>query len=187
MLQKLWSWTVVGAVVLCFVGGGISFTTSGYPWVADGFYLVAGLLFLVKFLTWEEGRQQDLKRRLMMDLGTSVLAVCMVGLACWGNHKLNSRPQAPTKEDIAEEVWRRAPVAAPAPNVSTENKALRPTPLPNEKLRSRIDITYSEALVMHNRLDNSVSLSVSVYFTNSGNLPAIGATRSSLLGLCAGI
>jgi hypothetical protein len=48
----------VGWIVALALGGGISFMTSEHPWVADGFYAGGTLLFLIKFWTWEDARQQ---------------------------------------------------------------------------------------------------------------------------------
>ena len=88
--------------------------TSSHPWVADGFYLAAGLLFLGKFLTWEEASQTDPRKRLrLVAIGVTCTVVALT-LAIFGNHKLSSQsPPSPNKEDIASEVWKRAPSTAP--------------------------------------------------------------------------
>ena len=84
--------------------------TSGHPLIPDSFYLLAGLLFLAKFLTWEEARQQDPKKRTIIIIVGTLITLIIVGGAIFGNHKLNAQlSPALTKEEIASEVWRRAP------------------------------------------------------------------------------
>src|SRR5580704_14318204 len=87
--KQIWSWPVVGVVVPLVLGGGIAFTTSSHPWLADVFYLAGGILFIVKFLTWEDARQLDaVKRRNSYGLaiGLTLIVLCV---AIWGNHRLN--------------------------------------------------------------------------------------------------
>jgi hypothetical protein len=50
-------------------------------------------------------------------------------------------------------------------------------------IRSRITITNSEGLILHNTNTNAIGLTISVYYTNTGNLAAMGATRSSLIDI----
>ncbi len=63
--------------------------TSNHPWLADVFFLSCGNLFLAKFLTWEEARQQDApKRRNSYALAIgSTLLVLVIAIA--GNHWIN--------------------------------------------------------------------------------------------------
>ena|SRR3981189_2764655 len=61
--KQIWSWPVVGVVVPLVLGGGIAFMTSSHPWLGDVFYLAGGILFIVKFLTWEDARQLDTVKR----------------------------------------------------------------------------------------------------------------------------
>src|ERR1700694_1792186 len=91
--KQIWSWPVVGVVVPLVLGGGIAFMTSSHPWLADGFYLAGGILFIVKFLTWEDARQLDtVKRRNSYGLaiGLTLIVLCA---AIWGNHRLNAPRQ----------------------------------------------------------------------------------------------
>ena len=92
MWQKIWSWVVVGAVVLFLLGGGVTFMTTSLPWIADVFYLAGAALFLIKFLTWEEARRQepDIRRRTSVCAiaGTLLVTIFAIG----GNHYLN-RPR----------------------------------------------------------------------------------------------
>ncbi len=82
--KQIWSWPVVGVVVPLALAGGIAFMTSSHAWLADVFYLAGGILFIVKFLTWEDARQLDsLKRRNSYGLaiGLTLIVLCA---AIWG-------------------------------------------------------------------------------------------------------
>jgi hypothetical protein len=92
IVSKLWSWTVVGTVVVLLIGGGVNFTTSGHPWIADWFYAAGAALFLAKFLTWEEAKQQDAKKRRKFVLIGVVLTTVLVLGAAFGNHRINAGP-----------------------------------------------------------------------------------------------
>jgi hypothetical protein len=46
---------------------------------------------------------------------------------------------------------------------------------------SRIRITNSEGVLLHNKTTNALSLTISVYFTNSGQLPAVGVQQRCLI------
>ena len=78
----------MGAVVLLLAGGGISFMTSPYPLVAGGFFSVAAVLFLAKFVTWEEARAQTSSRGKVIVIGTVITAFILI-LAIGGNHLLH--------------------------------------------------------------------------------------------------
>jgi hypothetical protein len=56
-----------------------------------------------------------------------------------------------------------------------------PAPLPSERLRSKIETTNSEGITLHHKTSSVVGLSITVYQVNSGSLPAVGITRSSLI------
>jgi len=91
--KQIWSWPVVGVVVPLALAGGIAFMTSSHAWLADVFYLAGGILFIVKFLTWEDARQLDsLKRRNSYGLaiGLTLIVLCA---AIWGDHRLNAPDQ----------------------------------------------------------------------------------------------
>lgn len=115
--EKLWSWTVVGAIVLFLVAGGISFMTSGHPWIADGFYIAGAILFLTKFLTWEEAKPQDAKKSRRVIVPGAAATLMLSALAILGNHRMNAlSATALTKEAIAGEVWKSAP-KVPVPSL----------------------------------------------------------------------
>jgi len=91
--KQIWSWPVVGLVVSLLVGGGFAFMTSNHSALADFFFSASAILFVPKFLTWEDARQLDgLKRRnsYALAIGLTLIVLCV---AIWGNHKLNSSRQ----------------------------------------------------------------------------------------------
>jgi hypothetical protein len=84
-----WSWTVVGGALFFIWGGALTFMTSSHPLLADLFYLVGSSLFLLKFLTWEEHKNQPTAtRRKWSIIGVTVTAL-LTFLAILGTHKLN--------------------------------------------------------------------------------------------------
>lgn len=101
--QWIWSWGVVGAVILAiFVGGGYAFMTSGHPYIADMFFLIGAGLFLAKFLTWELPKKHE--RRKLVQVGSICITVLIIiGFAIYSNHYLISGKQ-PTAEEIANKV-----------------------------------------------------------------------------------
>jgi hypothetical protein len=76
-------------IVFLFIGGGFTFMTSSHPWIADVFYLLGALLFLMKFLTWEEAHQQDPKQRVKFMTSGVLIVFVLSALMMIGNHKLN--------------------------------------------------------------------------------------------------
>jgi hypothetical protein len=63
--------------------------TSGHPILADICYALGSVLFVTKFLTWEENKQQaPTKRRAVSGIGVAVTVLLLV-LAVWGTGKLN--------------------------------------------------------------------------------------------------
>lgn len=97
MWSLLWNWIVVGAVVLLLLGGGINFMASPHPLVADGFFTAATMLFLAKFVTWEEAHNQASGRAKVITLGVSISLIVLL-IAIGGNHLLNRSPNAAIKE-----------------------------------------------------------------------------------------
>jgi hypothetical protein len=99
--EKLWSWPVVGSVVLLFIGGGISMS-PGHPYVADGFFSAGMALLVTKLLSWPETRHYP---KGVSCLGVVVLMACIVG-----NHKLNAAwPFSPRSQLFAitiDKDWR---------------------------------------------------------------------------------
>ena len=73
--------------------------TSNHPWLADVFYLIGGILFLAKFLTWEETRQQDKPKRQRSQVVAIGSTFLVLGVAIAGNHLINplrkAAPSAP--------------------------------------------------------------------------------------------
>ena len=86
---KMWSWGVAGSIVLFALAGGIAFMTSGHPWAADGFYVLGAALFLIKFWTWEETRQQPPARKRALQAGVTLLSLTIAMLALLWNHTIN--------------------------------------------------------------------------------------------------
>ena len=87
--NKLWSWAVVGSVLGLLLGLWVSFMTSAHPWLGDVFLVTSAVLFLTKFLTWEEARQQTHSVRHRISL-LAILITAMVSIASiLGSHYLN--------------------------------------------------------------------------------------------------
>ncbi len=86
---QIWSWIVVGTVIVLGLGTGVAFTTSSHPWVADAFYVFSTVLFVVKFFTWEDIRQQEPARRWRANSLAVAASVAVLALAITGNHHLN--------------------------------------------------------------------------------------------------
>ena len=61
--------------------------TSGHPYLADLFFLVSGVFFLFKFLTWELAKSHK-KRRFIQVKAVLITVLVVIGFAC-GNHWLN--------------------------------------------------------------------------------------------------
>jgi hypothetical protein len=97
MWQKIWSWVVVGALVLFLLAGGIAFMTSSHPWIADAFFLSGSGLFVANFLTWEDAKTPDRLKRASIIQSTLILTILILFTAIGGNHYLN-RP-IPTAEN----------------------------------------------------------------------------------------
>ena len=87
--NKVWSWAVVGSVLALLLGLWVSFMTSAHPWLGDVFLVTSAVLFLAKFLTWEEARQQTPSLRHRISL-LAILITAMVSIASiLGSHYLN--------------------------------------------------------------------------------------------------
>lgn len=85
----VWSWPSVSFALALLLGGGISFMTSSHALIADGLFLVGMMLFLSKFVTWEETRSR-------VAVSTGVLASLMLTAgAVTGNHYINRMPVKP--------------------------------------------------------------------------------------------
>jgi hypothetical protein len=92
--QMIWSWLVIGGVVFFLLTDGVAFMTTGHPTLASIFYLLGAVLFLVKFLTWEETKRASGDKRTFVSLLAIVGTVVLTAAALWGTVKLNpSVPQ----------------------------------------------------------------------------------------------
>lgn len=87
--SKMWSWIVVSALVLLSLGLWGNFLTSGHPWAADGFCVVALVLFLAKFLTWEDAKRQSGAGKLLLLGGTTAVVLIFAILALLWDHTIN--------------------------------------------------------------------------------------------------
>lgn len=104
---KMWSWSVTGSIVLFALAGGITFMTSGHRSAANGFYVLGTALFLIKFWTWEETRQQPPARKRALQAVVTLLSLTITVLALLWNHTIN---QAVPASSV------RRPVAAGTPS-----------------------------------------------------------------------
>jgi hypothetical protein len=82
--NKLWSWPVIGAIVLLCLGGGISMS-SGHPYIADGFYVAGMTLLVVRLLTWP-----DIRGYRPLSVGAGLLFLVAI---IAGTHKMNEGNQ----------------------------------------------------------------------------------------------
>ena len=101
--QQAWSWVVVGAIIFFLLGGGLTFMTSSHPLIADAFYLASGALFTVKFLTWEDARQQERNRRRLICAFVIIAAIIVVTGAVEMNHWINKGVPTTAANDITAE------------------------------------------------------------------------------------
>lgn len=85
---QMWSWGVVGVIVPFVLAGGISFTASRDLRAADVFYVVGTVLFLIKFLTWEETRQQP-PRKWLLQAFVTLMSLMLACAALFRNHAMN--------------------------------------------------------------------------------------------------
>ena len=90
LAQKVWSWAVVGSVVILLIGGGVSAMTSARRIVADRFFVAGAVLFLAKFQTSEEARREVTGKRIAIAVCGVLAASLVCGLAIVWNHRLNS-------------------------------------------------------------------------------------------------
>jgi len=100
---QIWSWVVVGTVIVFGLGTGVAFTTSGHPWIADAFYVFSAALFVAKFFTWEDVRQQELTRRQRANLLATGAATIILALVIAGNHHLNRSAKSVASNSAASQ------------------------------------------------------------------------------------
>jgi thioredoxin 1 len=127
---QMWSWSVVGVVVPFALAGGIAFMTSDHRSAADGFYIAGVALFLIKFWTWEDARQQLRAQKQALQVGVTMLALIVATLAILWNHSINrvtsTRPlQGPPV--AGTEATRNRPADAPGSSAPIRSKPEEPS------------------------------------------------------------
>src|SRR5438309_9689501 len=88
--KQIWSWPVVGGILFLLLSSGVTFSTTDHALLADFFYSASALLFIAKFLTWEDARQLDRPKRnksYSLAIGSAMIVLCGMIL---GNHKLSA-------------------------------------------------------------------------------------------------
>lgn len=126
---QMWSWSVVGSIVLFALAGGIAFMTSEHPLAADGFYVGGTGLFLIKFWTWEDARHQQRTRKQALQAGVTLLALIVVVLAILWNHTINrvtSTLHLQEPPAARTEGTRNGPAHAPGSSTPIESKPEAP-------------------------------------------------------------
>ena len=127
---QMWSWSVVGSIVLFALAGGIAFMTSEHPWAADGFYTAGTALFLIKFWTWEDARQQPRAKKQALQAGVTLLALIAAALALLWNHTINRVTSAPPLQRppaAGTETTGNGPAHARQSNAPIESKQDEPS------------------------------------------------------------
>ncbi len=134
---QIWSWVVVGAVVVLGLGTGVAFTTSGHPWIADACYVFSAALFVAKFFTWEDVRQQELTRRRRANSVAAGAATIILALIISGNHYLNlsaksatpnlaSQTNNATQEKPKSEIASKQPPTTQSGTADSTNESKQP-------------------------------------------------------------
>ena len=173
--DHLWSWPVIGGIILLVLGGGISSMTSNHAIIADGFYAVGFGLLLAKFVTWH-----DSHRTLW---SATIAALFMVALL--GNHKLNGiypfhtlaapKPMSPTvtaEEAYCSSVMSLGQVLVPA--APRESKKV-----PNGEL-SKCRLNYRpEQLTLYDLFNTDFSHPPTTY-TSSGAFKIITGKQKKM-------
>lgn len=62
--------------------------------IADCLYFAAAVLFLVKFVTWEEAKHQSKQKRILVSVSTTLCTLLVTGLLIFSNHRLNRQKLA---------------------------------------------------------------------------------------------
>jgi hypothetical protein len=111
------------------LGAAVTFMTSGHPWLADVFFLLSGALFAVKFLTWEETRQQTQSQKIMsygLAIGITLVILCT---AIAGNHWMNPirKLVAPIAPRQSSENPANVPPKSEAPSSQNEKSRSEPS------------------------------------------------------------
>jgi hypothetical protein len=139
------------------LGTGIAFTTSSHAVIADFFYALSAILFVAKFLTWEDIRQQTPDKRRLPN-ATAVLSTGLVlVLMIWGNHRLNSERtlaspnEHPAKnhEEAKNEIPANNPVGSRPPSDTGLAKTNQSAKKPSR--RKELQSTQSAGKSMENK------------------------------------
>jgi len=92
--KQIWSWPVVGGILFLLLSSGVTFSTTDHSLLGDFFFSASAVLFMVKFLTWEDARQLDRPKRNKsygLAIGLTLIVLCAM---IWGNHRLSASRQA---------------------------------------------------------------------------------------------
>jgi hypothetical protein len=87
--QKIFSWPVMGAICPLLLAMGVTFMIAGLLYVADALFVLTGVIFLWKFLTWESSKAHE--RRMFVQIVSVIIAIVVSGGGIAGNHYLNRR------------------------------------------------------------------------------------------------
>jgi acyl carrier protein len=112
--KKICSWVVVSVFVVLALGFWGTFLTSGHPWAADVFFVVGAVIFLAKFLTWEDARQQPGVSKKLLFGGITILVLIFTLLALRWDHTINQASSATdgTGNNPARPTGSSAPIEA---------------------------------------------------------------------------
>ena len=89
--QLVWSWGAIGVVLGVLLGGGFTCMTSRLPYIADLFFVIATVLFIFKFYSWEQVKGHG-RKRLIQTFSLCASVVVMIGLILL-NHFLQPIPE----------------------------------------------------------------------------------------------
>ncbi len=85
----------MGGILFLLLSSGVTFSTTDHPLLADLFYSASAVLFMAKFVTWEDAGQLDKPKRnksYALAIGLALIVLCAMIL---GNHRLNASHVAP--------------------------------------------------------------------------------------------
>lgn len=139
ILEQVWSWVVVGAALPFILGTGVAFMTSTHPWAADGFFAAGTILFLAKFSTWEDARNQPPRKKWLILISVISVSLAIVAGTVYWNHKINPSVSSaslasPAVSDIRNGAEKIQPNASSSQlPESQSNKPSRKTDLPHNK------------------------------------------------------
>lgn len=105
--------------------------TSSHPWIADGFFLSGSVLFLAKFLTWEDARLYERVKRAQIIQNAFIATILILFGAIGGNHYLN-RPT--TSGQTQATLPTKIPSAPEIPNDFANRPPQTPKPVQKPKI-----------------------------------------------------